>query len=457
MNENILSRLRSLKLLWREWFVNSRVLPLKFAPDLPEDDLKLLRKHLHECLEAKGGEVSARNRAASLGQAYLGLNKNGRERFLRLLAEEFTINSQSINQAIAVWQENPAQGLKELRRAVISPALGILTQFNVLPQGVKFLADMRADIIGFANPALKELDAALHQLLTSWFDVGFLELRRITWQESAAILEKLIAYEAVHAIQGWDDLKNRLDSDRRLYAFFHPHMPGEPLIFVEVALLNQMASNVQDLLDMEAPLDDPNSANTAIFYSISNCQKGLAGISFGNFLIKQVVGLLKGEFKNLKTFATLSPIPGFSRWLEEQIKTGDRELLLPEEHKLIASLTGGGAKAGLKEIIQNPAMLLDPQTGEALARPLTRLCVRYLAKERKPDGKALDPVAHFHLSNGARIERVNWLADNSSKGLKQSAGLMVNYLYQLADLEENHELYASKGEAALSGGMDGLL
>ena len=438
-------------------------------PDLPDDDAQRLKKQMLACLAGRGGEVSARTRAAALGHAYLALDAIGRDRFLRLLAGEFDVDRAQVDAAIEAVKSARDDRTRRtaeagLRRALEAPRVRLLTQFNALPDGVKFLVDMRAHLLKTAgkDQLLGALERDLKALLASWFDVGFLELRRITWESSpAALLEKLIAYEAVHAIASWDDLKNRLDADRRWFAYFHPRMPQEPLIFVEVALVNGMAGNIQELLDEDAPVVDPAKADTAIFYSISNAQKGLAGISFGNFLIKRVVDSLSHEFSGLKTFATLSPAPGFRAWLESAIAAGDAALLKPPEHKALKAAVGraGGAKGALKDMLNQPDWHLDPIKAEALRQPLTRLCARYLAQE-KASGRglrALDPVTHFHMSNGARLERINWLADVSEKGLEQAAGLMVNYLYKLDDIDANHEAYTGQGDVTASSAVKGLL
>ena len=281
-------------------------------------------------------------------------------------------------------------------------------------------------------------------------------MRRITWDTaSAKLLEKLMAYEAVHAIANWDDLKNRLASDRRCFAYFHPRMPDEPLIFVEVALVDGMAGNIQYLLDTEAPLLDPKDADTAIFYSISNAQNGLAGISFGGFLIKRVVDNLAAEFKGLKTFATLSPAPGFRAWLDGRLSAGEEELLTAAELKAITAVRN--RDGGLKAVLADPQWHRDAALCEALRGPLMRLCARYLTRERRENGGAVDPVAHFHLSNGARIGRLHWRGDRSPKGLQQSAGMMINYVYELAEIDDNHEAYTSKGKIAADSAVKGLV
>jgi malonyl-CoA decarboxylase len=460
--------LRNLKGAWRVIAGSSYdASAASSRPDLPDNDREALREQMQACLATRGGEVSARARAAALGHVYLALNQAGRRRFLETLASDFDVDSKAIDAAVdhlraAVGDKARHKAEAELRRALEAPRVKLLTQFNALPEGVKFLVDMRAELLRIKShhPALSGLEQDLKELLTTWFDIDFLELRRITWNTaSAALLEKLIAYEAVHAIESWDDLKNRLDSDRRCFAYFHPRMRDEPLIFVEVALVNGLADNIQALLDESAPVTDPRAADTAIFYSISNAQRGLAGISFGNFLIKRVADALSAEFKGLKTFATLSPIPGFMGWLERRLAEGEPKLLTARERKALNAAVGraAGAKATLKSLLASADWLDDATQSAAMRDPLTRLCVRYVAEERAPGGRALDPVAHFHLSNGASIERLNWKADLSSKGRQQSAGMMLNYLYDLGRVEDNHEAYTSEGRVKLSSALRALL
>ena len=434
-------------------------------PDLPQEDADKLRSQMRHCLDNLGGEVSARAKAAALGRVYLALDATGRARFLEVMATDFDTDPATVDRAI-----DGVRGAKDaatrqaaearLRQALEAPRMRLLRQFNDLPDGVKFLVDMRAEMLSLLRdkPELKGLEQDLKHILASWFDVGFLELRRITWEGApAALLERLIAYEAVHAIEGWDDLKNRLDSDRRCFAYFHPRMPDEPLIFVEVALVNGIAGNVRTLLDETAPAEDPGSADTAIFYSISNTQKGLAGISFGNFLIKRVVATLGQEFRNLKAYATLSPIPGFRTWLEAEMGAGAAGLVLTGERRALKEAAGTGSRGALKTLLAEPDWWQDPAKSEALKAPLTRLAARYLVEVKGRGDRAKDPVAHFHLSNGATVERLNWLADTSTNGLRQSAGLMVNYLYDPNVIEDNHEAYTSEGRIAVSSGLRGLL
>lgn len=435
------------------------------GPSLPTEDAARLSDQMRDCLEGRGGEVSARARAALLGRTYLLLNREGRRRFLRILATEFDVERAVVDRAVERLRQargDPARRQAEgaLHAALEAPRVKLLMQFNGLPEGVKFLVDLRAELLEMAkqDPALAGLANDLKGLLASWFDVGFLELKRISWSSSAALLEKLIAYEAVHEIHGWNDLKNRLDSDRRCFAFFHPRMPDEPLIFVEVALYRGLAGNIQRLLDPQAPVQDPQTADTAIFYSISNTQRGLVGISFGGFLIKRVVDVLAAEFHGLRDYATLSPMPGFRAWLERELKAGDPELLLPIERKAIGAFPKvAGEDDAFATLLHLPAWPDNADVVRALHDPLLRLAARYLIKEKREDGRALDPVAHFHLSNGARIEQINWLGDRSPKGLAQSCGLMVNYRYRQAAIETNHEAYTGEGTVAVASPVRALL
>ena len=431
---------------------------------------------MRACLEDRGGEVSARNRAAKLAQAYLLLDAPGRTEFLRVLAgfdaDEAATRSAMERVLNAADPTERASAKAKLRRALEPPRLRLLTQFTTIPDGMKFLVDLRAELLRVmdGDPLLGALENDLRGQLASWFDVGFLELRRIDWNSPAALLEKLVSYEAVHRIRTWRDLKNRLDSDRRCYAFFHPRMPHEPLIFVEVALVKGLAASVQKLLDEKAPVLDPTQADTAIFYSINNCQRGLDGISFGNFLIKRVVSLLGAELRGLKSFATLSPIPGFSRWLHARLAEPDAALLTDEELAALrtaapamlalpAPAEGATTSAVSGKLAESSSQTLarvlgrrgwqrDETVSKLLEPVLTRLCANYLLNATSPRNaqRARDPVTHFHLSNGARVERVNWRGDVSEKGMRESAGFMVNYLYDPAKIEEYHEGYMGEGK-----------
>ncbi|MFC3125753.1 malonyl-CoA decarboxylase [Pseudoroseomonas globiformis] len=410
---------------------------------------------MRACLEARGGEISARNRAASLAQSYLKVDEGGQADFFNALAG-FDSDPQMVEAAmreVSAARDSAvrAAAKAKLRRVLEPPRLRLLTQFTTIPDGMKFLVDLRADLqrLMGKDPVLNALDADLRGLLANWFDLGFLDLRRIDWNSPAALLEKLVGYEAVHRIKTWRDLKNRLDSDRRCYAFFHPRMPEEPLIFVEVALVQGLSASVQKLLDEKAPVQDLRKADTAIFYSINNCQRGLDGISFGNFLIKRVVALLQDELPNLKSFSTLSPIPGFRRWLEEQANMPEPRLLTEDENKQLVEWSGlGSGREALKALLAGPRALAG-SWGLKAEPVLTRLCARYLVLETGRGGKrARDPVGHFHLSNGARVERINWRGDISDKGMRESLGFMVNYLYDPTKIEDYHEAYVGEGSRA---------
>ncbi|MEO8719160.1 MAG: malonyl-CoA decarboxylase family protein [Burkholderiales bacterium] len=371
----------------------------------------------------RGGEMSARERAQRIAAAYRGADAGERAAILGLISREFMPQRAALDAAVAAMraasEAERAQAEARLRLALNAPRAKFLAQFNLLPDGVKFLVDLRADLLAVLErePALEVLRVELDGLLESWFDPGFLELRRITWQSPALLLEKLIAYEAVHRIESWDDLKNRLDLDRRCYAFFHARMPNEPLIFVEIALAKGLPGSVQLLLDAQAPIGNIRAADTAVFYSISNAQKGLRGISFGNLLLKRVIADLQQDLPWLKTFATLSPLPGFRRWLAGQ----------------------DGLPAGVADLKGTPA--------ETLREPLLKLCARYLV-QAKAGAAPLDAVAQFHLNNGASVDRIFWMADASERGLAQSCGMMVSYRYVPAEVDRNHDEFLKSGRVA---------
>ncbi|MBX2831031.1 MAG: malonyl-CoA decarboxylase [Rhodospirillales bacterium] len=327
-----------------------------------------------------------------------------------------------------------------------------------MPQGVKFLVDLRSDLLRWRKeaPGLGILERDLKTLLASWFDIGFLELQRITWHSPAALLEKLIAYEAVHAIQSWDDLKRRLAPDRRCFAFFHPGMPDEPLIFVEVALVNGIAGNVDALIQtkqQDGGMETEPSADTAIFYSISNAQAGLAGISFGDFLIKRVVAELQRDLPNLKQFSTLSPIPRLRHWMDRQLDAMAQNVETGLPKAIEAALRDCDELMGPKPPASSP-----DGVGERTRTNIEYLSAWYLLNARRPEtGSSFDPVAHFHLSNGARVQRLNWNGNGKENGWTQSFGMMVNYLYDLSMIEKNHESYVGQGKIAASSSVKRLL
>ncbi len=430
----------------------------RFDPALADKDIEHLRQLIRSCLNAPGGEFAARAQAAHLGHAYMTLNQQGRMRFLRLLATDFDADTKAIQQAITAYNnaksgDNLPKLRHKLRKALVAPRVQLLTLFNALPEGIKFLVDMRGELLEMGaekDAELGEVEKDLKHLLSSWFDIGFLQLEQITWNSPASLLEKLIEYEAVHEITSWTDLKNRLAPDRRLFAFLHPNMADEPLIFVQVALCDGLASNVQTLLDTNAPTFDVQDANTAIFYSISNAQRGLSGISFGNYLIKRVVGNLKRELPQLEQFATLSPVPGFMKWLETRFS--DAAILLPQEQESIGAVAHAlSVEATIPTLLGLSAWHQNVLITQALQPILLRLCAEYLGGLQSGKLRARDPVAHFHLSNGAILQQLNWMADISPKGIRQSCGMMVNYLYDLETIDSNSEDYVQTGSIAMSG------
>lgn len=351
------------------------------------------------------GETAAQSLAAQLVRRYESLDDDGVDAFLHFLLEQLGPDLSLVNAAIESYQANPMQdAVADLADATESPRLRLFRLVNTAPRGISCLLQIRAALLDRrkTQPELRPVERDLAHLLTSWFNRGFLELRQLDWQTPAHILEKLIQYEAVHEIQGWPDLQRRLAPDRRSFGFFHPSLPDEPIIFVEVALTTGMASSIQTVLTTE-PEEISAQVDTAIFYSITNCQRGLSGISFGSFLIKKVSALLKGALPQLTTFATLSPIPGFARWLAEQ----------------------------------EPIDVTDQAELEAA-------CAKYLLCARRGD-LPLDPVARFHLRNGARVERLNVGGDTSEKGMRESHGMLVNYRYSGQDLEANHDALVLDG------------
>jgi malonyl-CoA decarboxylase len=383
-------------------------------------------------LLSERGEVSALRLATEVLVAYQSLEPAARDLFFDLLVQEFSPRSDDVRCAADAYHDDPSQpNLMRLQTAVESPRQELFRRCNVAPGGTGVLVEMRRQLLRTLgeHPQRAGFDADLVHLFRSWFNRGFLVLQRIDWRTSALLLERLIQYEAVHQIQGWHDLHRRLEADRRCYAFFHPVLPDEPLIFIEVALTRGMSSKVQPLLDPNSAVVDPGAANAATFYSITNCQEGLRGVSFGNFLIKQVVEDLGREFPRLTVFATMSPIPGFRRWLETSDESWVAEHRSADLGALLARIDAGDPHAH---------MAISPELRERLSR----LCAYYLLHAKH--GKLpVDPVARFHLANGARLARLNWLGDTSESGMKRSLGLMVNYVYRsTADMERNHEAYA---------------
>jgi malonyl-CoA decarboxylase len=401
-----------------------------------EDDIVTLAT----ALVSSRGEASGVAIARELLRRYRSLGPEDRLAFLKFLARTMQPDPAEVARAARAYLSGPATGtVAALQRAVESPRLEFFRRLNLAPGATAEIVAMRRDLIAANDPSVAPVDGDLRHLLASWFNRGFLVLRRIDWQTPATILDKIIAYEAVHEIQGWDDLRRRLDpADRRCFAFFHPSLIDEPLIFVEVALTGEVPESIGSVLE-EAPKNGElaERPSTAVFYSISNCQEGLRGISFGNFLIKQVVEDLVKEQPSLKTFVTLSPVPNFADWLAGALAEPGTTLVTPEERERL-------------EVLRDPNWSASERVAEALKPALLRLAAHYFLAVKAGDGRPHDPVARFHLGNGARLERINWLGDSSPKGLAEAHGLMVNYRYDIKDIEKNHEAYANEGAVAAS-------
>jgi malonyl-CoA decarboxylase len=373
---------------------------------------------------------------------YNSLDDEGRRHFFQILAREFSPEPDAVLAVAQSYHRDPSPAnLARLQRVTEPPRQEVFRRMNMAPGGTGTLVGLRLALLNElkADPQLEVVDQDLRHLLGSWFNRGFLELRRIDWRTPAAILEKLIAYEAVHEIHGFPDLKRRLERDRRCFAFFHPALADEPLIFVEVAFTNELPSEVAPILSLESAVGDPKRAKCAVFYSITSCQDGLKGISFGNFLIKQVAADLHAELPNLRTFATLSPIPGLRRWVEKRVDQAER-------------WRDQAPRLALKNWLSNAQ---QERPDSVIQHLLESLAAHYLTREWD-HGHILDPVARFHLGNGSRLERINSNADRSSKGLKQSFGLMVNYVYDLDDVERNHEDYVNKHHVVCSSTVERL-
>lgn len=422
-------------------------------------------KDIHAlCLQLLSGQGEASGIALSqeILRIYQAMNNEDKLSFFHKLNNDFNPDFDQIQAVMAKYQvSRSSDDLIELNNVVEAPRQELFRRLNMAPKGTASLVALRADLLNVLKdyPSLKSVDADLKHLLSSWFNRGFLQLRSIDWGSPAEILEKLINYESVHEIHGWDDLRRRLMKDRRCFAFFHPAMPNEPLIFVEVAFVQGLSDEVGSLLDPNAPELDPQHADTAIFYSINNTQAGLRGISFGNFLIKQVLTELSSEFPWVKISSTLSPIPTFSLSIKSWLRGEDTspqhaefDEVLSRHTNLISELT---TRLNLK-VIQNKkesfTRLLEEhleKENTELATILNELALSYLTFTNK-NGKLSDPVATFHLSNGARLERLNPFSDMSINGRSASFGMMVNYLYDLKTVEINHEAFVTRGKIMMS-------
>jgi malonyl-CoA decarboxylase len=412
----------------------------------PAGRSRAVREAIGRCraLIRERGEISGAAAARETLAAYVALDASQRMAFFDALASDFSPNPQAVLEAAQAYHADPSPGpLQRLEDAVEPARQELFRRLNMAPGGTAALVAMRLAVLMELDdhPQWRVIDHDLRHLLRSWFNRGFLTLERIDWHASAIVLEKLIEYEAVHEIKGWADLRRRLQADRRCFAFFHPQLPDEPLIFIEVALTRAVSARVQPLLAVDSPVTPEADARCAVFYSITNCQDGLRGISFGNFLIKQVAVELRNELPRIRRFATLSPLPGFRGWLR-----ANRE-------KLSAGARGGDMRA-LFERLDAP----DWFEGEALDKCealLMPLAAYYLTQARR-GRELLDAVARFHLGNGAVMDRLNWLGDTSVHGMARSFGIMVNYVYRLAEVERNHELFVKEQRVIAGRGVTRL-
>lgn len=388
---------------------------------------------LCDALKIASGENSIRNLGTNILEQYQLLDSKGRLEFFTVLAERFDVDADLITQLAQAYKAEPtAANLGALLHSSEPSRQDLMRRLNHVPGATQVLVAMRSDLLKISknNEPLKRLDLDFAHLFSSWFNRGFLIEERVTWDSSASVLAKIIQYEAVHAINDWDDLRRRLQPpDRRCFAFFHPAMPNEPLVFVEVALCKGTPNSIQKLLEEDRTPINPREADTAVFYSISNCQAGLRGISFGNSLIKQVANDLARELPQLTTFVTLSPLPGFAQWLRTSCSD------LPN--------------AAIDFLQTTSSAFYKEENAKDLQRwseTLRHLGARYLYSAKRDDGTPVDPVARFHLNNGASLQDIHAMADISTNSLTRSYGLMVNYLYELKQVEKRHEDFASLGK-----------
>jgi malonyl-CoA decarboxylase len=394
------------------------------------------------------GEASGVALAHEILADYAGLTTGPRIAFFEALARTFGHDPDRIDAAIAAWRQSPsAAAAGELNRASEPRRLELFRRLNLAPAGTAALVRMRAQLLDAMDHRddLGAIDNDFIHLFSSWFNRGFLVLRRIDWSTPALILEKIIRYEAVHQIRDWEDLRRRIDlPDRRCYAFFHPALVDEPLIFVEVALTREIPGAIAPILADKREVIDPARAGTAVFYSITSSQRGLAGVSFGNFLIKQVVEEVSREMPRISNFVTLSPAPNFAEWLKRERANAASLALDDEDRQALAAL-------------DRPVWWRDQALAATLREPLVRAAAWYFLRARNGRGVPLDAVARFHLGNGARLEQLDWLGDTSERALAQSYGLMVNYLYDLDYIEQNHEAYAQQHAVVAAGAVSRLV
>lgn len=410
---------------------------LSFGPREDEGDPLGHIEALCETLLSSRGEASGMALAKDILDRWQRFDPSMQREFMGMLLQRFGPRTERLEAAIESYRasQSPA-ALLELHVAAEPRRQELIRRLNLAPNGIATLVSMREALLKLKvdDPDLEAVDSDFAHLFGSWFNRGFLVLRPVSWSTPADILEKIIRYEAVHHIGGWEELRLRLaPEDRRCFAFFHPQLIDDPLIFVEVALTREIPGNIADLLKEDRGQIKAAEATTAVFYSISNCQEGLRGISFGNFLIKQVVEDLRRELPKLDTFVTLSPVPGFAGWLSRERQSEASEALTQADRSRLA-------------VLDEPDWADRPDAVAAVQPVMTSAAAWYFLKARNSNGKVIDPVARFHLGNGARLERINFLGDRSPKAMRQAYGLMVNYLYKLDDIETNHEAFAGRGE-----------
>jgi malonyl-CoA decarboxylase len=405
---------------------------------------------LCEDLLSGRGEASGVALAREILTQYATLTTGPRIAFFEALAQRFGTDPERMERTIAAWKAKPSDATAAEVHAASEPRRQeLFRRLNLAPGGTTALVRMREqlmDTLDRRHQDFAAVDADFVHLFSSWFNRGFLVLRRIDWSTPAIVLEKIIRYEAVHEIRGWDDLRRRIDPpDRRCYAFFHPALVDDPLIFVEVAVERDIPGAIAPILASgRQQFVEPDKARIAVFYSISNCQRGLSGVTFGNFLIKQVVEDICRELPKLTTFVTLSPVPGFARWLAGELKAENSQTISASDRVVL-------------ELMERPHWWTDPEIFSKLEDPLMRAAAWYFLRARNQRGAPIDPVARFHLGNGARLERINWLADTSDRAITQGHGLMVNYLYDLDDIEKNHEAYAEGRTVVASSAVQRLM
>ncbi len=403
---------------------------------------------LCEDLLSGRGEASGVALAREILARYATLTIGPRIAFFEALAQRFGTDPARMEQAIAAWRAGPSDAAAaEVHVASEPRRQELFRRLNLAPGGTASLVRMREQLMDSLDHRedLRAVDDDFVHLFSSWFNRGFLVLRRIDWSTPAIVLEKIIRYEAVHEIHDWQDLRRRIDSpDRRCYAFFHPALVDEPLIFVEVALTRDIPAAIAPILVKEREVVDLDKARAATFYSISNCQRGLAGVSFGNFLIKQVVEEVSREMPKLSTYVTLSPVTNFAGWLKQE-RAEERSAALNEADKAVLAA------------LDQPAWWTNEETAAQVQDTVMRAAAWYYLRARNQRGLPVDAVARFHLGNGARLERINWLGDTSERAMAQAYGLMVNYQYDLDDIEKNHEAYAEGPTVVASGSVQRLL